>query len=87
MFFDKDGEVRADLDPIETIAKLSWHNDDDYGYFCDDYIESRINKYFKNTPISQFTLTSRQDSQNDMCSITDIGKFKVQEKKIATDVQ
>lgn len=28
MFFDKDGEVRADLDPIETIAKLSWHNDD-----------------------------------------------------------
>ena len=30
MFFDKDGEVRADLDPIETIAKLSWHNDDGY---------------------------------------------------------
>ena len=28
MFFDKDGEVRADLDPIETIAKLSWYNDD-----------------------------------------------------------
>lgn len=32
MFFDKDGEVRTDLDPIETIAKLSWHNDNDsYG--------------------------------------------------------
>lgn len=28
MFFDKDGEVRADLDPCETIAKLSWYNDD-----------------------------------------------------------
>ena len=28
MFFDKDGEVRANLDPIETIAKLSWYNDD-----------------------------------------------------------
>ena len=28
MFFDKDGEVRADLDPIETIAKLSWYNDE-----------------------------------------------------------
>ena len=28
MFFDKDGEVRADLDPIETIAKLSWYNVD-----------------------------------------------------------
>jgi len=28
MFFDKDGEVRADLDPIETIAKLSWYCDD-----------------------------------------------------------
>ena len=28
MFFDKDGEVRADLDPIEAIAKLSWYNAD-----------------------------------------------------------
>ena len=27
-WFDENGEVRADLDPIETIAKLSWHNDD-----------------------------------------------------------
>ena len=26
-WFDENGEVRADLDPIETIAKLSWHND------------------------------------------------------------
>jgi hypothetical protein len=30
-FFDKNGEVRNDLDPIETIAKLSWHSDDCYG--------------------------------------------------------
>ena len=31
-WFDENGEVRADLDPIETIAKLSWHNDDNcYG--------------------------------------------------------
>ena len=27
-WFDENGEVRADLDPIETIAKLSWHKDD-----------------------------------------------------------
>jgi len=27
-WFDENGEVRADLDPIETIAKLSWYNDD-----------------------------------------------------------
>ena len=66
---------------------LSYCPNDDYGYFCCDYIGSRINKYFENTPISQCAFTNWQDSQNAICSITDIGKFKVQEKKIAVNVQ
>lgn len=51
-------------------------NDDDYVYFCCDYIGSRINKYFENTPMSQCVFTNWQGNQNDMRSITDIGKFK-----------
>lgn len=63
-------------------------NDDDYGYFCCDYIGSRISKYFENMPIRQYAFTSYQDSQNAICSITDIGKFKTQKsKKSSLNVQ
>ena len=61
-------------------------NTDDYGYFCYDYIGSKISKYFENTPISQCAFTNWQDSQNDICSITDIGKFKVQKSKKSASV-